>query len=142
MENSAHLRPDHESEPDPMTAETNTRGGNEPEHKGSLETKITDDLGLPIAVRKGTRTCTQHPIKNFISYAGLSPSYRAFTSGLDDVQIPANIQEALSHPSWKQAVQEEIMALKKNGTWSITELPPGKKKVSCKWVFTVKHKAD
>ena len=34
------------------------------------------------------------------------------------------------------------MALKKTGTWIITELPPGKKVVNCKWVFTVKHKAN
>ena len=34
------------------------------------------------------------------------------------------------------------MALEKIGTWIIIELPSGKKAVSCKWVFTVKHKAD
>lgn len=34
------------------------------------------------------------------------------------------------------------MDLERNGTWTITELPPGKKKVSCKWLFTAKHKAD
>ena len=65
-----------------------------------------DDLELPIALRKGTQTCTQHLIKKFISYAGLSQPYRAFSSRLNNVQIPANIQEALSHPGWKQAVQE------------------------------------
>jgi hypothetical protein len=32
--------------------------------------------------------------------------------------------------------------LKKNGTWESSELPHGKKPVSCKWIFTVKHKAD
>ena len=34
------------------------------------------------------------------------------------------------------------MALKKTGTWIITELPPGKKIISCKWVFAMKHNAD
>jgi hypothetical protein len=32
--------------------------------------------------------------------------------------------------------------LKKNGTWESSELPPGKKPVGCKWIFTVKYKAD
>ena len=100
-----------------------------------------DDLELPIALRKGTRTCTQHPIRNFISYVGLSKPYRAFISRLDNVQIPANIQEALSHPGWIQVDQEEILALRKTSTWIITKLPLGKKVVSCKWVLTVKHKA-
>ena len=32
--------------------------------------------------------------------------------------------------------------MKKNGTWESSELPPGKKPVGCKWIFTVKYKAD
>ena len=37
---------------------------------------------------------------------------------------------------------EEIRALEKNGTWEVMTLPRGKKLVGCKWVFTVKYKAD
>ncbi|KAM6547364.1 hypothetical protein CsatB_019040 [Cannabis sativa] len=33
-------------------------------------------------------------------------------------------------------------ALIKNGTWEIVMLPRDKKIVGCKWVFTVKFKAD
>ncbi|TXG57200.1 hypothetical protein EZV62_018513 [Acer yangbiense] len=40
------------------------------------------------------------------------------------------------------AVWEELRALQKNETWEISELPKGKKLVGCKWIFTVKHKAD
>ena len=32
--------------------------------------------------------------------------------------------------------------LKKNGTWEIVNLPREKKTVGCKWVFTVKCRAD
>ena len=31
---------------------------------------------------------------------------------------------------------------KKNGTWEVMTFPRGKKPVGCKWVFTVKYKAD
>lgn len=61
---------------------------------------------------------------------------------IDSVQIPNSIQEALEHPGWKKAVSEGIMALEKNGTWVISDLPPGKRPVGRKWVFSVKHKAD
>ena len=37
---------------------------------------------------------------------------------------------------------EEMKALAKNGTWELVDLPFGKKPMGCKWVFTVKHKAD
>ncbi|RVW53815.1 Retrovirus-related Pol polyprotein from transposon RE1 [Vitis vinifera] len=73
---------------------------------------------------------------------GLSPSYRAFATSLDDTQVPNTIQEALKISEWKKAVQDEIDALEKNGTWTITDLPVGKRPVGCKWIFTIKYKAD
>uniref|UniRef100_A0A2N9IHB3 Integrase catalytic domain-containing protein n=1 Tax=Fagus sylvatica TaxID=28930 RepID=A0A2N9IHB3_FAGSY len=52
------------------------------------------------------------------------------------------MQNALGNPKWKSAMVEEMEALQKNSTWDLVELPEGKKTVGCKWVFTVKHKAD
>ncbi|RVW43666.1 Retrovirus-related Pol polyprotein from transposon RE1 [Vitis vinifera] len=101
-----------------------------------------DDSTLPIALRKGVRRCTDHPIGNYVTYEGLSPSYRAFATSLDDTQVPNTIQEALKISEWKKAVQDEIDALEKNGTWTITDLPIGKRPVGCKWIFTIKYKAD
>ncbi|KAM2306236.1 hypothetical protein ACFXTH_025703 [Malus domestica] len=39
-------------------------------------------------------------------------------------------------------MEVEMEALQKNGTWSVESLPQGKRPVGCKWVFTIKHKAD
>ena len=39
-------------------------------------------------------------------------------------------------------MKEEIIALRKNGTWEKCILPSKKKVVGCKWVFTVKYKVD
>ncbi|KAB1209992.1 Retrovirus-related Pol polyprotein from transposon TNT 1-94 [Morella rubra] len=36
----------------------------------------------------------------------------------------------------------EIQALEDNGTWTITNLPPGKQAVGCKWVYKVKYHSD
>ena len=100
------------------------------------------DLDVPIAVRKGVRTCTQHPISNFVSYAHLSPSYKSFLSKIASVSVPNNVQDALADPKWKLAMIEEMKALRKNGTWELVSLPMGKKTVGCKWVYAMKHKAD
>ena len=35
-----------------------------------------------------------------------------------------------------------MQALRKTDTWELTTLPKGKKTVGCKWVYTVKHRAD
>ena len=116
-------------------------------HTGNSQTDLVhfdeaNDLDQPIALRKAKRTCTQHPISNFVTYEGLSPSYKAFATALTDIQIPRHIEEALIQPEWKKAVIEEMNALEKNKTWDYTELPAGKKAVGCKWIFSVKHNLD
>ena len=35
-----------------------------------------------------------------------------------------------------------MSALQKNDTWTLVPLPDGKRTVGCKWVFTIKYKAD
>ncbi|RVW98977.1 Retrovirus-related Pol polyprotein from transposon TNT 1-94 [Vitis vinifera] len=101
-----------------------------------------DDSTLPIALRKGVRRCTDHPIGNYVTYEGLSPSYRAFATSLGDTQVPNTIQEAFKISEWKKVVQDEIDALEKNGTRTIIDLPVGKRPMGCKWIFTIKYKAD
>ena len=39
-------------------------------------------------------------------------------------------------------MNEEMKSLQKNSTWKVVELPKGKKPVGCRWVFTIKYKAD
>ena len=102
----------------------------------------SSDLEIPIALRKSVRTCTKHPMSNFVSYKNLSSSLVAFTSQLSNVEIPKNVQEALKVPKWKEAVLEEMKALEKNNTWSVMTLPAGKTVVGCKWVFSVKYNSD
>jgi hypothetical protein len=52
------------------------------------------------------------------------------------------VQEALLDPRWREAMNEEMKSLKKNNTWELVDCPPGKKIVGCRWVYTVKYKAD
>ncbi|KAG6486177.1 hypothetical protein ZIOFF_054747 [Zingiber officinale] len=55
-----------------------------------------NELNLPIAVRKGVRSCTQHPISNHVSYSRLSPSYHVFVSQLSNHAIPSSYYEAIA----------------------------------------------
>ena len=61
---------------------------------------------------------------------------------MDEVPVPWNIHEALDDPKWKEAVMEEMKALKGNHTWETVNAPKDKKIIGCKWVFTVKYKID
>ena len=93
-------------------------------------------------MRKPSRECGPYQIQDFIYYGNLSTKYQAFLTQLDQVTTPDTIQEALSSPKWRQAAIDEIEALEKNKTWSIEELPRGKKTVGCRWLFTVKYNSD
>ncbi|CAN1791793.1 Retrovirus-related Pol polyprotein from transposon TNT 1-94, partial [Linum perenne] len=136
-ENITHTQSSQSPETGP-TAETEPQG---------IETvpspDLINDLDAPIAHRKGVRSCTtKHPISNWVSYKKLSGGYKGFIGNLDNIEVPETIQQALQHPEWKKAVEEEIKALEKNNTWTVTSLPSGKRPVDCKWIFTVKYKAD
>ena len=107
------------------------------EHTGA-----NSDLDIPITIRKGVRFCVKCPISNYLTHSRLSSQFKAFTTTVDAMVVPQNIQEALNDPKWKEAVMEEIKAHIGNHTWDIVEYPKDKKIVGCKWVFIVKYRSD
>ena len=109
---------------------------------GNSVSNSSSQLDLPIALRKGVRSCTKYPLSNFVSYKNVSSPYLSFISQVSSVVIPNNVQEALNVLEWKEAIFEEVKALEKNATWETVDLPHGKTIVGCKWVFTVKYNSD
>ncbi|KAL0446503.1 UNVERIFIED_CONTAM: Retrovirus-related Pol polyprotein from transposon RE2 [Sesamum latifolium] len=103
-------------------------------------TTLANDL--PIALRKGKRSCTAHPLAHSLSFKHHSPNYRAFVVSLLSVSIPNTYCEALKHPEWKMAMDEEMSALILRGTWELVEVHPNTDIVACRWVFTLKFWAD
>ncbi|KAK4386010.1 Retrovirus-related Pol polyprotein from transposon RE2 [Sesamum angolense] len=76
-----------------------------------------------------------------------SPAYRATYPpitgvSLSSVSIPNTYCEALRHPAWKMAMDDEMSALVSRGTWELVEVPPNADIVACRWVFTLKFRAD
>lgn len=67
-----------------------------------------NDLDIPIALRKGVRSCTQYPISNFVRYDHLSSFVRALVTNLLGMEMPKSIYEALKIPKWKKVVMEEM----------------------------------
>ncbi|MBT0984585.1 hypothetical protein KJ032_26485, partial [Salmonella enterica subsp. enterica serovar Typhimurium] len=84
----------------------------------------------------------KYPINNYVFTHRLSKPYASYICQLSSVSIPTKLQDALSDPKWVNAMQVEMEALEKNSTWDLVPLPNGKKAVGCRWVFTIKHKAD
>lgn len=49
------------------------------------------------------------------------------------------IQEALQNEHWKSTMRDEYMALLRNNTWTLVNLPPNRRAIGCKWIFKVKE---
>ena len=114
-------------EPDPFMKRLphrHNRGIPKPTYEPELSTKV------------------KYPMSNYVSTHRLSESNKSFVNQLSIVAIPNSVQEALADPRWKAAMNEEMKSLQKNETWELVECPPGKKPVGCRWIYTVKYKAD
>ena len=71
-----------------------------------------------------------------------SDCYDLVVSSLYDEQEPLSFNEAQNSKNWLATMQSEYDAIMKNGTWSLCDLPIGKKAIGCKWVFKLKRKPD
>ncbi|RVW73201.1 Retrovirus-related Pol polyprotein from transposon RE1 [Vitis vinifera] len=114
-------------EPDPFMKRLphhHNRGIPKPTYEPELSTKV------------------KYPMSNYVFNHRLSESNKSFVNQLSIVAIPNSVQEALADPRWKAAMNEEMKSLQKNETWELVECPPGKKPVGCRWIYTVKYKAD
>ncbi|GKB26996.1 retrovirus-related pol polyprotein from transposon TNT 1-94 [Tanacetum coccineum] len=80
-------------------------------------------------------------MKDFVSGEGL------FDDDDDEVQQlaifattndPANFEEAVKYAKWREAMNLEIEAIKRNETWELVDLPKSAKTIGVKWVFKTK----
>jgi hypothetical protein len=85
---------------------------------------------------------SRYPIANYVSIKKLSEPLKNFVNELSSHHMPTSVNEALDDSRWIQAMKEEMEALLKNKTWTLVSLPEGQKTVECKWVFSIKYKAD
>ncbi|GKE47001.1 retrovirus-related pol polyprotein from transposon TNT 1-94 [Tanacetum coccineum] len=62
-----------------------------------------------------------------------------FADFLSEIE-PKKVSEALKHPGWVNAMQEELNQFYRNKVWTLVPLPYGKTAIGSKWVF--KNKKD
>ncbi|KAH9094955.1 hypothetical protein Ae201684P_004220 [Aphanomyces euteiches] len=54
----------------------------------------------------------------------------------------ADIEKSPNRLKWLEATQVEYDLLIENGTWTLTDLPPGREALKCKWLWRMKFDAD
>lgn len=55
---------------------------------------------------------------------------------------PVSYEEAAQQSKWRKAMDDEIVAIEKNDTWELVELPEGMKTIGVKWVYKTKLKEN
>ncbi|RVW41479.1 Retrovirus-related Pol polyprotein from transposon RE1 [Vitis vinifera] len=55
---------------------------------------------------------------------------------------PTTFESAVKESKWRKAMDVEIVAIKRNDTWELSELPKGHKTIGVKWVYKTKLKEN
>ncbi|GJY72785.1 ribonuclease H-like domain-containing protein [Tanacetum coccineum] len=55
---------------------------------------------------------------------------------------PKTYFEASKYPHWIDAMNQEMNALLRNGTWELFELPEGRKAIGIKWIYKIKFRSS
>eukprot|EP00253_Pinus_taeda_P029577 PITA_29577 len=88
------------------------------------------------SLRRSTRM--KRPPKRYDDYV----TSVALTANNDEPLCYQEAVEGSKSEKWKEAMKDEMMALDKNGTWDLVELPKDRKTMGCKWVFKLKMGVD
>lgn len=81
-----------------------------------------------------TPSLHSYPISNYLSHNNLSQSHSSFALSILHHIEPKTYAEASKHEFWRQAMQDELSALEKTGTWKIVELSAQVKPIGCRLV--------
>ncbi|WVZ16296.1 hypothetical protein V8G54_009278 [Vigna mungo] len=85
---------------------------------------------------------TCYPIKKFLCYSHLSPSFHHFVSSISVESEPKSYAEAAKSDCWLKAMKAELNALQTNHTWTLTTLPSNKRVIGCRWIYKIKYHAN
>nr|GEW53898.1 hypothetical protein [Tanacetum cinerariifolium] len=76
-----------------------------------------------------------------IDFLGI-PKPHVFLANVFSNPKPSRYKQVVHYTGWRQAMDKELAALKKNNTWIFTVLPPGHKPISSKSVYKTKYNPD
>jgi hypothetical protein len=77
-----------------------------------------------------------------VSHNNLSSSQYRFSLSLSTHHELKSFAEANKFECWRQAMQSELLALERTGTWQVVDIPPNVTPIGCRWVYKVKLHAD
>nr|GEV70187.1 ribonuclease H-like domain-containing protein [Tanacetum cinerariifolium] len=71
----------------------------------------------------------KYGLEKYVTYNNLNTLNYCFSINLNKSSEPTSYFEAVENPNWIEAMNNEIEALNRNNTWTVCDLPEGKKAV-------------
>nr|GEV34380.1 ribonuclease H-like domain-containing protein [Tanacetum cinerariifolium] len=84
----------------------------------------------------------KYGIKKYVSYSKLNFENYCVITQLNKTKEPKSYFKASNYPHWTDAMNQEMDALLRNGTWEMVQLPEGKKAIGSKWIYKIKFRSS
>ncbi|GJS70269.1 putative ribonuclease H-like domain-containing protein [Tanacetum coccineum] len=92
------------------------------------------DTHIPISRIPTTRIHKDHLVEQIIRDIHSAPQTRKMTKRVTDHVEPKKVIQALTDPSWIEAMHDELIQFKLQNVWILVDLPYGKRAIGTKWV--------
>ncbi|GKB39878.1 putative ribonuclease H-like domain-containing protein [Tanacetum coccineum] len=107
-------------------------------HKDHPKDQIIGDINLTIQTRRMINLSEENAMVSYISKQRITnhKDYQIclFACFLSQIE-PKKVIQALTDPSWIEAMQEELLQFKLQKVWTLVDLPKGKRAIGTKWVY-------
>ncbi|GKA13914.1 putative ribonuclease H-like domain-containing protein, partial [Tanacetum coccineum] len=90
---------------------------------------------MPVSPIATTRVHKDHPVEQIIRDLHSAPQTRSMTKNSEEHVEPKKVIQALTDPSWIEAMQDELLQFKLQKVWTLVDLPFGKRAIGTKWVY-------
>ncbi|GJU84566.1 ribonuclease H-like domain-containing protein [Tanacetum coccineum] len=106
-----------------------------------------EEVGAEADMNNLATTVPVSPIPNYIDSQGSTtlkkiigdihsaPQTRRMTKSVTEHVEPKKAIQALTYPSWIEAMQDELLQFKLQKVWTLVDLPYGKRSLVTKWVY-------
>ena len=83
-----------------------------------------------------------YPLTKYVSDSNFTPQQQAFLAAITAAVEPKHFKEAVGIDVWDDSMIDEVVALEKQHTWDICDLPPDKVALGSQWVYKIKYNTD
>ena len=85
---------------------------------------------------------TPYHLAHYVNCDKFSAQHQFFLATVSAGCEPSTYAEVIKNECWREVMRNEIQALEDNETWTVEDLPLGKKAIGSKWVYKIKYNSD